>query len=173
MEVVIRAMAHVRDALPYGVRLIVQGTASNVGYYRSLEALVRNLRLEDTVLLGRGVDAGALRKLYASCRALVFPAIGENCPITLLEAMTAGTPIIGADCAPIPEICGEGAAYFREGDEQSCAAAILRMFRAPGWPSVLSAAAKERSQRYTWDRSAEMTAQTIQRAARARGRNVT
>ncbi|MCS7226941.1 MAG: glycosyltransferase family 4 protein [Gloeomargarita sp. SKYB31] len=39
------------------------------------------------------------------------PEVGEGCPMTALEAMASGLPVIGRDCDGIRQTCGEAALY--------------------------------------------------------------
>lgn len=165
IDVVIRAWPHVQVAAGRPVRLLVQGMPYDGRYYEFLVELVRSLQLEESVTLGCGVPREELEALYASCRCLIFPAIGENCPITLLEAMSIGTPIIAAEADPLPEICGDAAVYYETFDERSCAAAIGRLLTEAKTERYLSAAGLHRSaDHFTWDVCAQKTLEAIRLA---------
>jgi len=132
------------------------------GYYERMVELVRSLHLDDLVTLGRGVPSNELVDLYARSRCLIFPAIGENCPITLLEAMSVGMPIVAAKAPPMPEICGDAALYYKTFDERSCAAAVVRVLTESATEKELSAAGRRlTSDHFTWDNCAQRTAEVI------------
>jgi glycosyltransferase involved in cell wall biosynthesis len=158
IDVAIRALPQVQAATGLPIKLLVQGFPYDGQYYARLEELLRGLNLGESVTLGRGVASSELAALYASSRCLVFPAIGENCPITLLEAMSVGTPIVAANCAPLPEICGAAAIYYDTFDERSCAAAITKLLSDACLAKELSAAGRCRAGTlFTWDVCAKET----------------
>jgi glycosyltransferase involved in cell wall biosynthesis len=52
-------------------------------------------------------------------KALIFPSIWyEGCPLTLLEALSCGTPIIGSHIGNIPEFSGSTALLFEPNNTQ-------------------------------------------------------
>lgn len=158
IHVPIRALPQVQAATGRAIKLLVQGVAYDHAYYESLVKLVRSLGLEESVCLGSGVASSELAALYASSRCLVFPALGENCPITLLEAMSVGMPIVAAKAAPLPEICGAAAIYYDTLDERSCAVAITRLLTDPSAAKEVSTLARCRAgTQLTWEACAQKT----------------
>jgi glycosyltransferase involved in cell wall biosynthesis len=165
IDVAIRAMPRVQAATGRRIRLLVQGVPYDRRYYKHLAELVRSLGLEESVSLGRGVAKEELDTLYASSECLIFPAIGENCPITLLEAMSAGIPIVAADADPLPEICGDAAIYYQTFDERACADAIVRVLGDNEAARALSLAGGRRAATdFTWEACARKTADVLRLA---------
>ena len=52
--------------------------------------------------------------LYAHCTAFLFPSLMEGFGLPPIEAMFFGKPVIVARRTCLPEICGEGAAYWED-----------------------------------------------------------
>jgi glycosyltransferase involved in cell wall biosynthesis len=46
--------------------------------------------------------------IYSACDAFVLPSTEDNMPLTGLEAMAAGTPIVGFDAGGIPDFTRPG-----------------------------------------------------------------
>ena len=63
--------------------------------------------------------------LYAGARALVMPSLYEGFGLPCLEAMASGTPVVAADLAALPEVCGGAALLVDPLDEDAVAAAAL------------------------------------------------
>ena len=166
IEVVIDALARViAQTGNHEIRLVVQGRRYDLHYFENIRRRVAANNLEEYVTLGSGVPTQELNELYETSRALIFPSIGENCPITLIEAMGIGIPVVGADCPPVPEICGEAGEYFAEGDADSCADAIVRLLGSGDRCRELSLAGKRRAANFTWEKTATQTLQEIRSAA--------
>lgn len=53
-----------------------------------------------------------LASIYKSADGFIFASSCENQPIILLEAMSAGLPIISSNMGPMPEVLGDGQFYF-------------------------------------------------------------
>jgi glycosyltransferase involved in cell wall biosynthesis len=78
-------------------------------------------------------DAAALADLHARARALVHPSRHEGFGLTVLEALTAGTPVICTDLPVLREVAGDAASYVPSGDVVALAWA-LRTPPEPGAP---------------------------------------
>jgi glycosyltransferase involved in cell wall biosynthesis len=161
METVVEAWRKALPNLPTGAKLLIQGVVGDETYFDTLKRQIATLNLADSIELGRGVPAEQLKELYRTSRFMVFPPIGENCPITLLEAMRIGIPIIGTKADPVPEICGAAALYFEDRDSDACALNITNLFNIPELAAEMSDLGQERSRDFSWDVSAQRTAEHI------------
>lgn len=97
------------------------------------EARLRGAAPTNMVFTGALPNAAA-RTLMAKASALVMPSIWyEGFPMTMLEAFSAGTPVIAARIGSLPEIVAEGVTglLFTPGDPSSLATAIGRMLCDP------------------------------------------
>ena len=101
--------------------------------------------------------AGQLARLHGDAIALVHPAIEEGFGLTLVEAMTAGTPVLAAASRAAVEICAD-AAWLLDLDPAglagSFAEAMATLERDPQLRASLSQAGRDRSCEFSWQRSA-------------------
>lgn len=75
-----------------------------------------------------------IKRIVGRARFLVIPSEWyENNPLSVIEALCLGTPILGAKIGGIPELVEEGVSgsLFTSGDKGSLASAIQKMFRLP------------------------------------------
>jgi glycosyltransferase involved in cell wall biosynthesis len=101
--------------------------------------------------------AGQLARLYGDAIALVHPAIEEGFGLTLVEAMTAATPVLAAGSRAAVEICADAAwllALDAAGLAEPIAEAMARLERDQALRARLSNAGLERSTEFSWARSA-------------------
>lgn len=82
-------------------------------------------RLENIFFLGHLSSEGVVG-LVKQARAMVIPSVWyENNPLSVIESLCMGTPVIGAEVGGIPELIREGdGRLFRMGDKEELATAI-------------------------------------------------
>jgi glycosyltransferase involved in cell wall biosynthesis len=102
--------------------------------------------------IGYVVDAD-LPSLYAGAAAFAMPSLYEGFGLPCLEAMAAGTPVVAADRAALPEACGGAALLADPLDADSFAAALERAAGADR--ERLVAAGRERAAALSWRQTAE------------------
>jgi glycosyltransferase involved in cell wall biosynthesis len=102
--------------------------------------------------LGYVADAD-LPALYAGAAAFAMPSLYEGFGLPCVEAMAAGTPVVAADRAALPEACGGAALLVDPRDEDAFAAALPRAAGAER--ERLVAAGRERAAQLSWERTAE------------------
>lgn len=116
----------------------------------------------------RGVphpDAATLAQLHAKAMALVHPSKDEGFGLTVLEAMSVGTPVIAARNAAIEELAGEAALIV---DDWALAEAMQRVERDQPFQQMMGLAGRERAASFSWQRSAKahVEAYTLARDSR-------
>jgi glycosyltransferase involved in cell wall biosynthesis len=105
------------------------------------------------------VSEALLPGLYAGAEALAMPSVYEGFGLPVLEAMASGTPVVAADRAALPEVCG-GAAILADPDDPDAFADAL--LRATGHErEQLAAAGLECAAAFDWDESARLTDEAI------------
>jgi glycosyltransferase involved in cell wall biosynthesis len=103
-------------------------------------------------------DATELVALMNHCRILLMPSLTEGCPVTLLEAMACGAPVIGSNRGGIPEIGGSAIVLVDDPHDVATWVARARdLMRDSECRQRLSAASLERAASYTWQRAATET----------------
>lgn len=142
-RVLLDALDEVRQSEPH-VRLLVAGDGQDRA---ALERLTDEKGLRHMVrFLGNRSDVDAL--LDAS-DFFVLPSDREGLPLSVLEAMAHGLPIIASGVGGIPEVVEhrkEGL-LVRPGDPSELAAAIRQLASSEHLRRSLGAAAKERARR--------------------------
>jgi glycosyltransferase involved in cell wall biosynthesis len=102
--------------------------------------------------LGYVPDAD-LPALYAGAAAFAMPSLYEGFGLPCVEAMAAGTPVVAADRAALPEACGGAALLVDPDDADAFAAALIRA--AGPERARLAQAGRTRAAGLSWARSAE------------------
>lgn len=118
----LQAVAIARQAPDF--RLVIAGDGPERA---NLEFQRKRLGIEDIVILA-GYQSD-VRPFYALADLLVLPSHSEGSPNVLLEAMSAGLPIVATDAGGIIEIASDGvtALIVPKRDPRAFAAAIQRL----------------------------------------------
>jgi glycosyltransferase involved in cell wall biosynthesis len=86
-------------------KLLIVGTGN---LRDKIREYVKRNGLETKITLLDWVSHSLLYRLLKDANALVIPSIGsENCPLTALEALSVGTPVISSNKGGLPEIVGK------------------------------------------------------------------
>ena len=105
-----------------------------------------------------------LREAYQSATMLVYPSLYEGFGLPPLEAMACGCPVVCANTASLPEVCGEAAEYFDPTSEEEISAKISYLLGNEARREELSRAGIAKAAEYSWARMAEETAAVYRRA---------
>jgi glycosyltransferase involved in cell wall biosynthesis len=122
------------------LRLLIVGDGPQ---RESIERLVAELNLADRVqMLGMRSD---VCRLLAAADAFLLTSLSEGIPVTLIEAMAAGVPIVSTSVGGVPEVVEHGATGLlaKVGNADDIAEAILLLSRNDSLQKRLASAAQE------------------------------
>ena len=116
------------------------------GQFDALHEQVAAAGLADSVRFVGVLTGSAKRRALASATALVLPSYIEAMPISILEAMAAGRPVIASDVGSVNEIVTDGVEGFLidPGDTDSLAAAMIQLAGDPPLTERMAEAARRR-----------------------------
>ena len=132
-------------------RLLLVGTGPGE---REARRYVLTRQLENVEFLGR-VPEGQKAQLFKTADIYVSPATGrESFGIVLLEAMSAGAPIICSDIHGYRGVVrrDRDGLLVEPGNADALAASMRRLIDDPQLRAQLSRAGEERAQLFTWER---------------------
>jgi glycosyltransferase involved in cell wall biosynthesis len=141
IDVLVRAVAQLSPSVREQVRVTVAGDGEEAGALRSL---AQELGVADKIdFIGWSSDVPGL---LATHDLFVLPSLAEGQPIALLEALSAGLPVIASAVSGIPEALGDGAygALVPPSAPGSLAAAVASHLQDPGILQRMSRHARTR-----------------------------
>lgn len=112
------------------------------------------------------LSSGELARLFRQADLFVFPSRHEGFGLPVLEAMASGTPVVTSTTSSLPEIAGDAALLVDPDDVSGLCRAMEHVLRDRGLWSQLQAAGLARAQQFTWERTAQLTLQVYEEAAR-------
>jgi glycosyltransferase involved in cell wall biosynthesis len=139
VDLLIEAVAIVRQTIP-DVALEIVGPGD--GYAAQLRPLVQELGLEEAVRFHGFVDEDEKFRILASADVSALLSMGEGLPISALESMACGTPVVLSEACHFPEVNGRGGLVVA-GGAQDAAVAIEQLLTNHGERERLAAGAIE------------------------------
>jgi glycosyltransferase involved in cell wall biosynthesis len=116
-----------------------------------------------SVTLASNLSDGALRALYANALVFVAPSRTEGYPMTPLEALNCGCPVITTREGSMPEVLGDAVDYAGTDDADSWADAIMAYVRRPERRAEALAMGRPIAASKTWASAADAVLREVDR----------
>jgi glycosyltransferase involved in cell wall biosynthesis len=140
----LRQFALARGVLPQ-LRLAIIGKGAQE---EELRRLVGELDQSDAVRFCGGVAYDEVPNWLAAADAFVTASTSEVHPLTIIEAMAAGKPIVAVDSPGVEDIVEPGVTGFLAGDAAALAATIGDLANDPARMQAIGAAARQAARRF-------------------------
>jgi glycosyltransferase involved in cell wall biosynthesis len=138
------------------LRLVIAGTLGRLA--ASMRDALSRSRLDPAqVVVAGGVDDPTLGALYAGAECLLHAAWLEGFGLTALEALAAGTPVVGYRAGAVAEVVGDAGVLVDERDPDALGEALVTLLGDESMRADLRARTRPRAARFSWDRAADDT----------------
>jgi glycosyltransferase involved in cell wall biosynthesis len=148
-------------SIPYMLTLIGDGEE-----YDALVELARKRKISAVTFLGTQTHE-EVRNAYRTHDALIISSDREGMPLTVLEAMASGLPIIATDVVGLRDLVADVGILVREPYVTGIAAAIMELYQTPCARLQYSVRSRENARSYTWNRYLERLDQVYKKFASA------
>jgi glycosyltransferase involved in cell wall biosynthesis len=120
------------------------GAGESAPYDREFLSLVK---ARPWCVYGGSASRQELKSLLSQATMLVLPSLEDNCPMTVLEAMAAGVPVVAARVGGLPDLIEDGkTGFFCDPlDPASMAAAIEKVLVNPSAAAEVARQAHQRA----------------------------
>ena len=129
-------------------------------FIKSLETY----KYRDDVVLLNYLEESELVKITASAYAVVYPSLFEGFGVPVLEAMQCEVPVITSAASAMQEIAGDAALYADAENYNDLAEKMMRLYKDESLRSELIQKGKNIARLYSWDRTAGLLWETMQKA---------
>jgi glycosyltransferase involved in cell wall biosynthesis len=131
-----------------------------------LQVKIKELALQDRVLLlGQVLDAD-LPVLYALAAIFCYVSFAEGFGLPPLEAMASGVPLVVSDRDSLPEVCADAGSYVDPQKPEDIAVAIDRLLLDPELREEKRAKGLLRAKYFSWEDSADKLLQVCREVVR-------
>jgi glycosyltransferase involved in cell wall biosynthesis len=107
--------------------------------------------------------------LYRAADVFVYPSLYEGFGFPPLEAMACGRPVLCSTRGALGEVVGDSAATVEPEDVAALQFQLTRLATDSGLRERLAAEGLERSRRFAWHRTAQLTLEVYSRACQTAG----
>jgi len=136
-------------------KLVVVGKHEYIDHV--LKPLASELGVERRVYFAGRVSDQQLAWLYRNSLGLIFVSLYEGFGLPVLEAMTAGCPVIASDRCSIPEVAGDAAYLVPACSETAIFTAMEQLSIDARYREALIERGRRRASGFTWRESAQKT----------------
>jgi glycosyltransferase involved in cell wall biosynthesis len=159
-EYLIKAMPKILSEKPE-TKLVIAGRGPLANH---LSALVHKLNIEHNVQFLGYVDEEEYVRLMQNSFCFVVPSVLEAIPLTAMEAMACGTPVVSSDALGVSDLFTDqsDSLVIRAKDPDQIANACLQLFRDPCLYTRISKGGERLiHDNYTWEQAAQSVAKGI------------
>ena len=157
IETALRALTILVRSVPL-VRMVIAGSGSEEG---SLRHLAASLGVEGRVKFAGRLDLEQMAEYYREASVVLNPSRVDNAPVSLLEALASGVPVVTTNVGGIPWLVEDGrtALLVPPGDPMAMANAVVRVLAEPGLAQALRSAGLVDAKRYAWSHARDLIAE--------------
>ncbi len=119
------------------------------------------LKANELVLTGFVPDEDLI-KLYNLCKVFIFPSWHEGFGLPVLEAMSCGAAVIGANTSSIPEVIGREDALFDSKNHQAITTKLAQVLIDNAFREELKCYGLQRAKKFSWNLSAKRAISEIE-----------
>jgi glycosyltransferase involved in cell wall biosynthesis len=123
-----------------------------------------NMRYKDEVVFTGRVRTADLQEILGAALALTFVPFFEGFGIPIVEAMSAGVPVICSNTTSMPEVGGNAVLYADPLKIDQIANAMLKMATNEDIRKDLVEKGFEQKQKFSWDETSRLLWMSIERA---------
>lgn len=139
----INACGRLRNAgVPFVCRLVGDGPEK-----AAIAQMINQQGLADYIEMTGPLYEQAVARQFDWCHVMVLASESEGTPMTVIEAMAKGRPVVAPEITGLPEMVlqGETGLLYPKGNPQALAENLARLFRAPERLKEMGAAGRRRA----------------------------
>ncbi|MCD6354212.1 MAG: glycosyltransferase family 4 protein [Prolixibacteraceae bacterium] len=123
-----------------------------------------NMRYKNDVVFTGRVVTSDLHDIFGAALALTFVPFFEGFGIPIVEAMSAGVPVICSNTTSIPEVGGNAVLYADPLKIEQITEAMIKLTENPGLRRSLIEKGFEQKKKFSWDETARLLWLSVERA---------
>ncbi|MFQ5456760.1 MAG: glycosyltransferase family 4 protein [Nitrospirota bacterium] len=154
----VRAFAEISDKI--SINLVLVG-GKDKPYYKELCQGVEKYKLSDRIITPGFIGGDDLVAIMNGARILIFPSLTEGCPVTMLEALKCGLPVVASRRGGLWDVGKECALFVDDPmDYKSFSNEIMKILSSERLEDELIQSSLNRAEEFRWEDTALATLET-------------
>lgn len=130
---------------------------------RRVNELIYKYSLEEKIVRVGNVKDEELEALYKLASVYIQPSLYEGFGLPILEAMTAGTPVISSNGGSLPEVGGDAVVYFNPTDIDSFIFNLEKVMLDTKLRAQMIDKGIKQASNFSWEKVAEQTTEVYEK----------
>ncbi|HRZ95840.1 MAG TPA: glycosyltransferase family 1 protein [Candidatus Moranbacteria bacterium] len=144
------------------MKLVIAGGKGH-NFDKNIEKFIKKYKLEKNIIMPGFIDEEDKAAVMKAAQLFVFPSFYEGFGIPILEAMSAGVPVIASDIPPHREIAGKAVLFFNPNIPGELSQKISEIMNSSVLRENLAAEGLKQAEKFSWKRTAEKMAEIFKR----------
>lgn len=155
----LKAFDDFRQSVGSDIKLLIVG--ESMFKTQEIEQTYQLMRFKSEVIFTGRVSSDALRQILGSSLALTFVPFFEGFGIPVVEAMSAGIPVICSNTTSLPEVGGDAVIYVDPNQADQLMDAMKQIYQNKELRQSLIASGLVQKEKFSWDKTAQLLWQSI------------
>ena len=139
------------------IKFVIAGNREAHNFDPEIDEAIEKYGLDKSVIFPGWIDEEDKPAIYKLAQCFVFPSLYEGFGIPIIEAMSAGTPVISSNSSCLPEIGKTGVIFADPKKPEEFAKRIHDILTDENLKESLIKKGKETAKNYTWQKNSEKT----------------
>ncbi len=119
---------------------------------KDLNRKIHEYNLEDNVLRPGYIDEEELVAFYNLATVYIQPSIYEGFGLSVLQALSCGTPVVSSDRGSLREVGGDAAVYFDPSNLSQFKSIVMEILKDNSLQNKLSKLGLKQALKFSWDK---------------------
>lgn len=136
-------------------KLVIAGGASHTNDY--LEEIKQKIKDDNRIIMTGFVQGEVIDELFSNASLYCLPSDLEGMPISLMEAMSYGTPVLTSDIEECTQVTGKYSNVFKKSDTEDLKRKLTKMLKTS--KPINEEISNYILEKYNWDDVTEKTSE--------------
>ncbi len=157
----LQAFDQFKEQHPGDIQFLIGG--KKMWWTDEMEQQLNNMKHAKDVIFAGHIPQSDLPSIYSAAECLLYVSYFEGFGIPMIESMKSGTPVIASNKSCLPEIAGDAALFADPYSVEDISQKLNDLFQQESLSEELISKGLKRADDFTWDRTADIIWQTIEK----------